>query len=124
MFGVKAVTSRSENMPERAAARFRIRGLVQGVGFRPFVYRLARGLDPAGWVCNDAEGVLIQAEGTHPSLVRFEQLLDAPEDSPDAVERARLSDLIYRYEEIHFPMPEPTRWQSFRFRLDQMVRQH
>jgi hydrogenase maturation protein HypF len=76
MFGVKAMMPRFENMPERAAARFRIRGLVQGVGFRPFVYRLARELDLAGWVCNDAEGVFIQAEGTHQSLVRFEQLLD------------------------------------------------
>ncbi len=42
--------------------RISIRGLVQGVGFRPFVYRLAVGLRIAGFVRNSASGVLIEAE--------------------------------------------------------------
>lgn len=48
-------------MPE--ALRIRIAGVVQGVGFRPFVWRLANELHLAGWVKNDAAGVEIHAEG-------------------------------------------------------------
>jgi hydrogenase maturation protein HypF len=51
--------------------RVRVRGIVQGVGFRPTVYRLAveRGL--AGWVLNDAEGVLIELEGAAAAIDDF-----------------------------------------------------
>jgi len=43
--------------------RIRVRGQVQGVGFRPFVYRLATELDLGGWVRNDADGVHIEVQG-------------------------------------------------------------
>ncbi len=43
--------------------RIRVRGQVQGVGFRPFVFRLARELQLTGWVRNDSAGVLIEAQG-------------------------------------------------------------
>ena len=42
---------------------FRVRGIVQGVGFRPFVQRAAARLSVRGWVRNDTEGVLIRAVG-------------------------------------------------------------
>jgi hydrogenase maturation protein HypF len=43
--------------------RIRVRGTVQGVGFRPFVYREAVALGLTGFVLNDSAGVLIEAEG-------------------------------------------------------------
>ncbi|MDQ6838702.1 MAG: acylphosphatase, partial [Actinomycetota bacterium] len=46
-----------------ARVRIRVLGTVQGVGFRPFVYRHARALGLAGFVRNDSAGVLIEAEG-------------------------------------------------------------
>jgi len=63
---------------ERRAIR--VRGAVQGVGFRPFVYRLAHDLGLAGWVFNDAQGVSIEVQGLASKLVAFEQRLktDAP----------------------------------------------
>lgn len=41
----------------------KIRGIVQGVGFRPYVFALANQFNLSGWVLNDAEGVLLEVEG-------------------------------------------------------------
>ena len=55
------------------AARFlRVTGVVQGVGFRPFVHRLAIRHDLAGWVRNVAGTVEIHVEGDDASLAAFE----------------------------------------------------
>ncbi|MCP4201469.1 MAG: carbamoyltransferase HypF [bacterium] len=51
--------------------RLEISGAVQGVGFRPFVYRLAREARIAGWVLNDSRGVILEVEGGHAVLERF-----------------------------------------------------
>jgi hydrogenase maturation protein HypF len=48
-----------------------IRGAVQGVGFRPFVYRLAKEIGLLGWVNNSTEGVFIEVEGTQQQLETF-----------------------------------------------------
>ncbi len=49
----------------------RINGIVQGVGFRPFIYRLAIENNIKGYVLNDTEGVTIEAEAEEESLKRF-----------------------------------------------------
>ena len=58
----------------------RVEGTVQGVGFRPFVYRLATSLDLRGWVLNDAHGVLAEVEGPPAAVDAFVARLrtDAP----------------------------------------------
>jgi hydrogenase maturation protein HypF len=54
-----------------SACSIRVRGVVQGVGFRPFVYRLARANTLAGWVLNGEQGVEIFLEGAEKSLLAF-----------------------------------------------------
>ncbi len=49
----------------------RVRGAVQGVGFRPFVFRLATELDLAGWVNNSPQGVFIEVEGSRDAIEKF-----------------------------------------------------
>ncbi len=51
--------------------RIHIQGAVQGVGFRPFVYRLASEFHLTGWVINNNQGVLIEAEGDAETLQHF-----------------------------------------------------
>ena len=48
-----------------------IRGAVQGVGFRPFIYRLAEEMNLKGWVINNTQGVFIEAEATQDVLQQF-----------------------------------------------------
>ncbi|HND61742.1 MAG TPA: acylphosphatase, partial [Opitutaceae bacterium] len=49
----------------------RVRGIVQGVGYRPFVQRTATRLGVRGWVRNDAQGVLIRAVGSAAAVRAF-----------------------------------------------------
>ncbi len=51
--------------------RIRVRGIVQGVGFRPFVYNLAHQLGLAGYVLNSSAGVTIEIEGGEPGISQF-----------------------------------------------------
>lgn len=72
------MSTQSEGAMRRVRAR--VDGTVQGVGYRPFVYRLAGELGIAGWVLNDERGVLVEAEGppaaVHVFLARLRA--DAP----------------------------------------------
>lgn len=67
--GVMPQTVASTRMLSRR--RWRIRGQVQGVGFRPFVYRLATEYQLHGFVRNDNDGVTIEAQGLPEQLDRF-----------------------------------------------------
>src|SRR5271154_4632383 len=54
-----------------SACSIKVRGVVQGVGFRPFVFRLARANTLAGWVLNGEQGVEIFLEGADQGLKSF-----------------------------------------------------
>jgi hydrogenase maturation protein HypF len=64
----------------RRRARVRVEGTVQGVGFRPYVHRLAGELGLAGYVLNDSRGVLLEIEGSSDAISGFLSRLgpDAP----------------------------------------------
>src|ERR1039458_10463114 len=68
--------------------KMEIRGAVQGVGFRPFVYRLATGLGLSGWVLNDIRGVFLEVEGDPEQLSAFRERVRA--ETPP---RARIQGL-------------------------------
>jgi hydrogenase maturation protein HypF len=70
---------RAPSRPLRRA-RVRVHGTVQGVGFRPYVYRLAAELGLSGFVLNDSRGVLIEVEGSVASVGDF--LLRLGPDAP------------------------------------------
>jgi hydrogenase maturation protein HypF len=74
--------------------KLRVTGIVQGVGFRPFVYRLARSHKLAGWVCNTSNGVEIQVAGPPASLESFVRKL-----STEAPALARLDAYFDRFRE-------------------------
>ncbi len=87
--GNTAVTEKTE------AVRVRVRGLVQGVGFRPTVWRIARDCGLSGEVLNDGDGVLIRALGPAGALKGFLDRL--PREAPplsriDSVEVTALAD--------------------------------
>lgn len=69
----------TKNTSSQQGVRLRvaIRGVVQGVGFRPFVFRLASELRLTGWVSNSTQGVLLEVEGPKPELETFLLRLDA-----------------------------------------------
>ena len=68
------------NVVCRARLRVRVTGTVQGVGFRPYVYRLAGELSLGGFVLNDTRGVLIEVEGSTTVIDRFLERL--PSEAP------------------------------------------
>jgi hydrogenase maturation protein HypF len=58
--------------------RICLRGVVQGVGFRPFVYNLAKNVGIRGFILNSSSGVTIEAEGPEPALDEFIRSLHHP----------------------------------------------
>ena len=83
-----------QNVTTISRIRVRIRGAVQGVGFRPFIYRLATELELTGWVNNGTQGVLIEVEGDEQNLSAFIDRLQA-EKPPHAILReVTIDDLM------------------------------
>ncbi len=78
-----------------------VRGAVQGVGFRPFVYRLATELNLKGWVINSAQGVFIEIEGAPGPLSDFMRRLRAERPGRAIIQSCEASHLDPRgYEEF------------------------
>lgn len=81
---------------EHVAVMIRVRGLVQGVGFRPAVWRLARQHQIRGYVLNDGQGVRIYAIGAPDGLQRF---LTSLKEQPPTL--ARIDEVVSEPIQIH-----------------------
>src|SRR5215469_10817851 len=89
-----------------------VRGVVQGVGFRPFVYRLATEIGLRGWVLNSGQGVFIEVEGNRQSLQNFLVRLQADKpqiSSIQSLESSFVDSIGYEQFEIrHCTQDGPT----------------
>jgi hydrogenase maturation protein HypF len=91
----------SQSKPERL--RIVIRGAVQGVGFRPFVYRLATEMNLSGWVSNSPQGVFLEVEGAPGALRSFLVRVEKerpPRSSIQSLESSFLAPTGFRSFEI------------------------
>ncbi|HVW46408.1 MAG TPA: carbamoyltransferase HypF [Solirubrobacterales bacterium] len=86
----------------RRRVRLRVTGTVQGVGFRPFVYRLAAELGLDGWVLNDIRGVVVEAEGEPAAVAALPARLEAEAPPLAAVEAVAVTELEPRRGESGF----------------------
>ncbi len=62
-------------MNDRKRYKYKIEGIVQGVGFRPFIYKIAHTYSIKGYVLNNSLGVEIEAEGSSEDLLKFDNSL-------------------------------------------------
>jgi len=93
-----------KNQPlSRVRVKLALRGAVQGVGFRPFVHRLATELAVTGWVNNSPQGVFVEAESPRPTLEQFLRRLEAekpPRSSIQSMETTWLDAVGFEKFEI------------------------
>ena len=75
-------------------AKVRVQGVVQGVGFRPYIYRLAQEHNLKGWVRNTSGNVEIEVEGDEATLENFLSNLEA-KAPPMAPEIAPIHILLF-----------------------------
>lgn len=93
-----------------SAKRIHITGVVQGVGFRPFVYGLATRYDLRGWVCNTSAGVDIEVDGAPDVLAQF--VADLSTQAPplahiDSIEVTEIASNGFTAFEIHHSVANP-----------------
>ncbi|MGC9314905.1 MAG: carbamoyltransferase HypF [bacterium] len=74
------------------AKEIRIKGIVQGVGFRPFIHRLATEFGLRGWVMNDTEGVLVFAEGDECAVESFISTIECRAPKPALIMEVKVID--------------------------------
>ncbi len=90
----------------RVRRRIAVRGIVQGVGFRPFVYRLASELALDGWVCNDAAGVTIEVQGDERCVARMARRLRDEAPARARVDAIDIADCAPAAERAGFAIVE------------------
>ena len=78
----------------RVRRRFEISGLVQGVGFRPFVYVAAVGKALSGFVVNDSTGVITEVEGPSSAVDAFAEQLGTEAPPLAVIEAIRVTELV------------------------------
>jgi hydrogenase maturation protein HypF len=96
-----------ENKIEETLLRISVLGVVQGVGFRPFIYQLAHKYNLRGWVCNTSGAVKIEVEGAAKDIERF--LKDIPKLAPS----------VAHIEEIKSEPGIPVNYEGFEIRPSQ-----
>lgn len=95
---------------ERRAIR--IRGVVQGVGFRPAMHRLATSLGIAGFVRNDRDAVLLEVEGLPDELDRFARELPTAAPAAARIDRVETTSVVprrdrgFRIADTPTPLPD------------------
>jgi hydrogenase maturation protein HypF len=81
----------------RETRRYQIRGIVQGVGFRPFVFRAAERHALGGWIRNDSDGVVLEVQGQRGALEAF--ILEVRSSAPVLARIESVALLERRYGE-------------------------
>ena len=97
-----------------ARRRYFITGVVQGVGFRPFIYTLATRLGLTGWVQNTSAGVTIEIEGTPETIEQFQHLLSheaPPLAHIESITTEQLAPNGFTQFEIHASHADPDAYQ-------------
>jgi len=74
------------------SVRINVSGLVQGVGFRPFIYRIAHEFQIKGWVENNLKGVLIHAEGENEKINLFVEAVKDRAPSASVIESIGITE--------------------------------
>ncbi|MBT9130163.1 MAG: Carbamoyltransferase HypF [candidate division WS2 bacterium] len=92
------------DLPQLELKKILIKGIVQGVGFRPFIYRLAQNFQVKGYIINTSNGVEIEAEAVKPILDEFAKAITS--EAPP----------LSRIEEISIQEQKPKFYSTFEIR--------
>ncbi len=91
-----ATPTSTADMHEKIRKHIQVRGIVQGVGFRPFVYNLATSLGLSGYVFNSSAGVTIEIEGGEVEVKKFLATLQAGPPQLAEITETTVSDMAVR----------------------------
>lgn len=99
---INADMENSEEVLKSVRAAYTVQGRVQGVGFRPFIWRLAKELNLSGFVKNSSAGVRIEAQGETAALLEFESRILSELPPLARITALKRDDLIPVLDETSF----------------------